>query len=835
MYRSIAVIALASLLAPLAAQQDKDAEAYKIFRTGIEKRLKAHPFFSRITFTIVDRPPFLFCVERPAVDEPKYELGVANSYLPHLRELLKQFEANYVKPGKLWRRPEAGGYALAVLASAGRYVDFRTAIGDPSLAMARAHYTPELRLAVTYQDAFARHNTKSEERHALLHEFVHALQHAYSANGEMPKPVWFNEGLADYRSSCTNSQSSLAEPPLQGNHIAAMAFGYGNPAGRFYVSPLKDLVAAVSYGDVVKQAKRRNKAEVPAETLLSMFYAQSEMFVRFLHEGEKGKYRDGFLRYVAAAQGGASGAAAFQKALAVNGDAISKMETEWLTWLTGILKKRYPRIPNLANKAAAGGGGEALAAPMSPPIAFDTSKLHWSAKDLADRFEGARRLCADGSYDAGLKMLPADGEVPAEQLPFLKRERKRIAELVRVRDMALKDLLKRKGRLSMVIDGDRIAGNVQRREGDNLVVKIKGKEQVFPLTVMGPLVLKSQAKRFDLLKGKGRWFEVWARWLNGESCKRLKGLLKLEYSTMKELRGDLTYDLDGDRGRAAAALVTMLNLPQTNDREQALEALATMRQLVRAHGESGLLQRRKVAIRKLARAYAERAFRIEEPSALGLSGTVERSAKGMMTASYTKSSVAPRADFAPLTKQQLEQLPIEQTKTTYSGRSGLTAKDGIYQLVGSKWLRWAVPLRGRHSVELKFAVSGDFVPDFGIGIGVGPGRMMIVYPTGSVQVMDLQQRVMDTVGGGGQLMVDKVHTLRIEHDGKKRMTVSLDGQQTARVGNVGRMVGGDVYLYVSSSNPIKVSGIKISGTPNPGNPQEYRDRYVTSIVRGLWQ
>jgi len=835
MCRLLAAIALVSLLTPVAAQDEKADEAYKIFRAGIEKRLKAHPFFSRITFTIVDRPPFLFCVERPAVDEPKYELGVANSYLPHLRELLKQFEANYVKPGKLWRRPEAGGYALAVLASAGRYVDFRTAIGDPSLAMARAHYTPELRLAVTYQDAFARRNTKSEERHALLHEFVHALQHAYSANGAMPKPVWFNEGLADYRSSCTNAQSSLAEPPLQGNHIAAMAFGYGNPAGRFYVSPIQELVAAVSYGDVVKQAKRRNKAEVPAETLLSMFYAQSEMFVRFLHEGEKGKYRDGFLRYVAAAQGGASGAAAFEKALALNGAGMSKMETEWLVWLTGILKERYPRMPNLADKAASGSGAGTKTAPMSPPIAFDTSKLHWTEKDLADRFDGARRLCADGSYDDGLKMLPADSEVPAAQVPFLKRERERIAELVRVRDMALKDLLKRKGRLSMVINGDRVAGNVQRREGDNLVIKIKRKEQVFPMTVMGPLVLKSQAKRFDLLKGKGRWFEVWARWLNGETRKRLKGLLKLEYSTMKELRGDLDYDLDADRGRAAAALVTMLSLPQSDGREQALEALATMRELVQAHGESALLQRRKVAIRKLARAYAERAFRIEEPSGLGLKGAVARSAKGVMTASYTKSASAPRADFMPLSKQQLEQLPIQQTKTTYAGRSGLTAKNGIYELIGSKWLRWAVPLRGPHTVQLKFAVSGDFVPDFGIGIGVGPGRMMLVYPTGSVQVIDMQQRVMDSVGGGGQLIADKVHTLRIEHDGKKRMTVSLDGKQTAKVGNVGRIVGGDVYMYVSSSNPIKVSGIEISGTPNPGNPQEYRDRYVTSIVRGLWK
>jgi hypothetical protein len=37
--------------------------------------------------------------------------------------------------------------------------------------------------------------------------------------------------------------------------------------------------------------------------VLSMLYAQAEMFVRFLHEGEGSKYLTGFVAYAKAVQG----------------------------------------------------------------------------------------------------------------------------------------------------------------------------------------------------------------------------------------------------------------------------------------------------------------------------------------------------------------------------------------------------------------------------------------------------------------------------------------------------------------------------------------------------
>jgi hypothetical protein len=382
-----------SVLAGLPAQ-----DSFQSFRAATEQRLRQHPFFSRVTFSLVERPPLLFCVERSANDDKEHDVAVANRHPNHLRAVAAQFEEQYAKPAGLVPRAEAGGYAIAVLSSAGRYVDFRTAIGEPSLAMARAHYTPREQIAVTYVDTFARHNTSGEERHALLHEFVHALQHAHAAKGNMPKPVWFNEGLADYRASSTHLVASLREPPMQENHVAALAFGYGNPAGKFFVAPIPDLVAATSYRDVVELAKKRNGGDIANETVLSMFYAQAEMFVRFLHEGEGGKYRTGFVAYAKAVQGGESGLKTFEGAFGLTGgDAIAALEQQWLKWLDGVLRRTYPTMRDLTSSADA--PGDAL--PMPPPVPLDLAKLAWTKDDFSDRCAGVRRLCADGNYDAG--------------------------------------------------------------------------------------------------------------------------------------------------------------------------------------------------------------------------------------------------------------------------------------------------------------------------------------------------------------------------------------------------------------------------------------------------
>jgi hypothetical protein len=809
----------------VAAQDDPAA-----FRSAIEQSLRAHPFFSRVSFTLVERPPFLFCVERAPNDAADHDVGVVNSFLPFLREVVAQFDEHYARPAGLVRRPEAGGYALAILSSAGRYVDFRTAIGNPSLASTRAHYTPALRLAVTYQDTFARHNTKGEERHALLHEFVHALQHAHSADGAMPKPVWFNEGLADYRASSTNVASSLREPPLHEPHVAALAYGYGHPGGRFFLAPIRELVAANSYADVVAAATKRNGAELPPDVVLSMFYAQAAMFVRFLHEAEQGKHRAGFVRYLQAAQRGESGVAAFLRAMAIDEAALAALESQWLAWLDPVLRQQYPTLRDLTKGEADATG----ALPMPPPSALDLGGLQWTADDLAERFAAVRRLCVAGEYEAALALLPGDAQLAEGERAFLQRERARVAGLVTLRDDALADVLNRKAQLAVTVNGAALRGKALRREGAAVVVQTGKTETTVPVTALTPAWLVVEGRRLKRFEGANRWLEVWTRWLKGDALQSMQGLLQLEYAAVKDLRIDLPRDLDASLGTAGAALDELLRLPISDDRELAAAALVRLQANVKAFGRTPTFERRKAAIERVARAYAERAFRADDAAALGIQGAVTRGDGGVMQVDYSPPSPAAVADFAPVPPKELEGVPAAPNKIAYTGASGLQVAPDGYRLIGSAWLRWPVALAGRQVVEIDYVIDADFVPDFGVALCATAGRMLLVMPTGGVQAFDPEGQFVDAVGGGAQLMAGATHKLRIEHDGKKSATVSIDGKVTATLGDVGRMKAGDVMLFVHSSTAVRIVRLRVAGVPTPTDPQQVRERYVLGVLRGLW-
>jgi hypothetical protein len=191
----------------------------------------------------------------------------------------------------------------------------------------------------------------------------------------------------------------------------------------------------------------------------------------------------------------------------------------------------------------------------------------------------------------------------------------------------------------------------------------------------------------------------------------------------------------------------------------------------------------------------------------------------------------------------MAELPPDQTYAVHKAlkalgklcASGLTeAKDG-YQLVGSAWLRWPVALAGRQVVECDYVVEGDFVPDFSVAMCVQENRLMLVAPTGGVQIFDVDRDVVEAVGGGARLVVSQLHKLRVEYDGKKTLVVTVDGKETARIGDVGRLVAGEVMLNVHSSTPVQIRRLAIRGKPMPHDPGQLRQRFVDGILKTLWQ
>jgi hypothetical protein len=428
----------------------------------LQEQLKRHPFFKAVSFQIdSSHPTYTFLLQQSLNREEKnYERLIINPILSYLTKVEEIFVKTYCEPNGLQRRADASRTIIAVLASRGLYDDYARVTSEPSLHASLAHYNPTLGLAVTYRSGFGSGDAQSE-RHSLLHEFVHALQHAYSSTGRMPAPMWFNEGLAEYRSAHTNMVRSLDEPPHHDGQLEWHRRCWQR-AGRRHLIPLSELVALETYETAVAAIRRQVGQQVDRGLALACFYTQSQMLVRYLHEGEQGRHRAGFVRYFGAVQTGKRGLDTFRDCLGLPHEAdLKAMEAGFISWLRQTLVQSHG--------VGRGAGAEAETAPLKPPVAFDTKVLAWSSEDGPDRVAAARTLAAEGRYAAALAMLPTDAEtaqLPAELRSMLGRERYRMQDLIDLRSKLVQALPAKAGEIELA--GQR--GRLQRIDQDHVVL-----------------------------------------------------------------------------------------------------------------------------------------------------------------------------------------------------------------------------------------------------------------------------------------------------------------------------------------------------------------------------
>ncbi|MBK8100302.1 MAG: hypothetical protein IPK26_24640 [Planctomycetes bacterium] len=823
---SVHALRVASLLAAGGLfAQDPVAEFTK--KLGAE--LGRHPFFANVDFTIDgSTAPYQFYIQRPAKDDPTYNRQITNGYLPFLKKLTELFTADYVTPLGLQRSPQAPAFAIAVLASAGNYRDYAQAVQDSGLHWARAHYTPSMRLAITYEDRFAQHNTNVDERRALLHEFVHALQHAYSTTGEMPKAAWFNEGLADYRSSCTHVATSLDAPPLLDSHLATVANGHLRAQFRRVMLPLADLVAQADYGAVIAAVKARPGGAFDQRLALQMFYAQSELLVRFLHEGQGGKYRPGFLDYTRRMLAGEAGLPAFQAAFAATtADALAAIEHDFLGWQTEVFRGRYgKKFPDLA-KVRDKKANEPM--PLPPPIALDLTGLAFTAADVDEQVAGARRLCSRGDYEGALAMLPAVAADPAKTLQ-VAREQQRIEAVIALRDAVLADAAVKKPAMVLLCDGVEHKGKFVRREADAVFLTVGKEERRLPLRALAPAALLKLRK----FEGKERGMELWLKWLSGASEKALAELLKLSYSTIDDLRGDVARPLDAEHGAAAAALWALQRLAEPTSVADAQKAMEAAIAAVLPVRHLPLLQARREAVLQVIRALAERAFAVDDAATVGIRGAVQKLGDGRLEVRYP-GGTATNADFTAVDTGKGAELDDGLPQISYDGPTQLAVRGKGLELIGSGVLRWAVGLRGRQEIELTYEFAGFGVFGIVVCLDEETGSHLTVQADGTVTIVDTKTRMVDQLGSGIELFEKQRYRLRIVHDGEKRLETWVDGKRIAEVPNVGSCVRGDLCLFVRSSNAIKVGELKIVAQMDPADPLPLREAFVTAAQTRLWQ
>ncbi|MCA8973329.1 MAG: hypothetical protein KDC98_01340, partial [Planctomycetes bacterium] len=648
------------------------AQTKSEFQSQLTQTLGRHAFFRNVSFEIDSkRPPFLFVLQGSLQGDVKnYDRLVINPIHRYLHELLEIFDTTYCKPQGIAMREDAKEIAIAVLSSRGLYEDYARATRTPSLHSSLAHYNPELRLAVTYRAGFGSGDA-NEERHSLLHEVVHALQHAHSSTGAMPKPIWYAEGLAEYRASHDNLARSLREPPRITEHMMWMDYLCHNDEGRKLMLPIAELVVPESYGDAVAAIRKHSGSMVTDDAALGLMYAESEMLVRFLHEAGSGKYRDGFLRYFKAVESGASGLATFETAFAVaTAEARAAMEKEWLEWLSTEVQQHlgYP-------VGAAGGKGAARVA-MTPPVAFDRKTLAWQDDELPTRLTGAHRLCSLGEFEAALAMLPEKIRSTPELEARLHRARRRLQATVELRDRVIADMTKRR---DIKLGGSR--GRFVRLDGHEIVLKTRTREERI---AVGPSLLLEYGESLDAFKYANCWLEAWLRWLGGESLAAMGELVGRGYSDMKELVADLEATLDASYGTEALAIERLQQRALPDKATEARQALAELTALTRLRGP--LVTRRQQALEDLTRALAERAFALDDADALGIHGTMATLGDNRVRIEYSDATAAPDADFS-LAKDAPFQF-VNSAGIAYNGPTCVRPQDGHWGVIGNGFLRW---------------------------------------------------------------------------------------------------------------------------------------------------
>lgn len=821
--RAAAVPLLWSVLCATPAAQE--SETHEAFAARIEKTLAAHPFFRAVTYRRVPgHEPFVFFLQRPARDDAEYERRVINHHLPFLRKLHDLFETLYVQPAGLRRRADAPGFAIAILHSAGDYNNYAQAVGKQGLHISRAHYNPELQLAVTYEDTFAQRDTNSEARHAILHEFCHALQHAFGTGERLPAAPWFNEGLADYRACCTNVASSLERPPMHEPHLGVLRRVYVQKSLVAWASTIEEMIAFGNYGDVVEKVRERIVRADEARAL-SVFYAQAQMLVRYLHEAGGGRHRAEFVQFLKHVLTGTEPRAAFLAAFGTGGQVdFAAMQRDFEAWAAACIQGRPP--PDPLAMAAAGAPAE-----LGAPAGFDAEGLQWRPEEISERIDLARRLCARGDFEQGLQALPAEA---GEHTGLVERERERMTAAVELRKKLVDQLIAKRRSITVTVDGKEFEGRLGRGDGGQLELRVGREVRPIPLQAIGLGVLIREGDRYDHFDGLDRWLLAWLRWLDGEPLGEVHGLLDSGYSKIASLREDVTEVFGPKRGGDAAALAWLQALELPGDPAAARALLERLERDVVPFAQGPALAPRRELLIGLTRALAERTFSPDDPRCLGIEGPLETLGDGRVRLDYTSPQPGTATGFALGSGQLAGMLGNLLSGVAYEGPTELRTAGEVWHLIGAGLLEYVLPMQGRQEFEIHYtAPEHSFLAL--LMCGHDDKGFVLVHFDGTVHVADTERGIADTLGDTQVIYAGQKQKLRIAHDGDKKLVVRINDRVVTTVPSTGARNDGRLGLVVRSSKPIVVHQIRIEGKPMAVDPENAREAFVDRVVQRLWR
>ncbi|MEM7201754.1 MAG: hypothetical protein AAF628_15915 [Planctomycetota bacterium] len=806
--------ALLGATAPIPAQND------------LTKILDTHPFFTKVLCEIEQRDEFVFVLHQPSKADPKHNVKIINWFFPHLRELHDIFLQEYIQPLGLERTDGRDSFRIAVLNSKGAYADYAQAMKE-ALHWTRAHFNPGLDLAVTYEDSFNQDADPRERRAALLHELVHAMQHAYhqdndAARREMPRPTWFSEGLAEYLSSSSNIARTLRNPRPRGHHLQRIASLVSKRSSAIYLATLAELAAAESYGDVVARVRREAGAAANDNLALEAFYAQSWAFTYFLHRAQNARYRQSFNRYMEALMRGTSHTEAF--AAAFPDSPIAALDVEFRTWLAAMMRERGWRKAARAMERSAGAVANRAAATAESSDetdsreikAFDYARLEWSPHHWQARLDRAIRMAERGDFEraaAAVERVIA----PDTARPRIVEVHQSLLDIASLREVALRKAKDAHTRLVVFGKGR----YVKRIEGDTVTLYFGSRTESTPLVAFRSAVMLDLAKReAQLFKGAPAvafaCLEILAARLDDAEA-RLGGSLET-HPGLALIAERLAADPVPDWGLIA-------DLSEPASPAEARAQLDTLVRLLRKHPGAPLLQERRADLMDLARFLSERGFDLSQVDQM-LGAAVHDLANGRVRLIYDFDDPDQRRDLIE-GHDDLEMVRAQQPRVR---AEHVDIRDGHLEMRGAVSRRFGLPLRAPLEIRYSLKLGGPAL--FFLGFCAdGLGHCIAADTGGGILLLDPEGQDSDHANDE-KLFADKTYHFRVVHDGSA-VCSQLEGQQVARIGGVGSRTAGHLFLWLHGKSTAYVDDLEIEGELDEAAARKLVRQRTDELLRSL--
>jgi hypothetical protein len=832
-----------------------------------EPLLQDIPFRSETHFDPVE-----VLVQPPTGGDDAHVQRVAWTYGTWCRALHVLFESRYALPARRVALPDHESLVIVVLTQPATFAALRTAAGARDVQDDAAFYDSKLPAVVLLDpepppaapvtapaatgavvppaaappSAAPRKPTRpAPPVRLVLHAAVHALLDAYGEPGK-PLPLWLAEGLAQQLSSHADTYSddrpSLAVFDDESLHSLALS-GLDRTQRIACVRPLAEMTNIVSFADLDRLAAG---LPVPAELPLQGLARESGLLLAWLDDPSAHRTPYGInavVQWLAGHGGGHVLVPAMPDA----------MQGDFVSWTQEQIARRvklgtgaFTLQPEVATLEELRPGVLAQPADLAlPPASVELERAR--ALQLAARGDlaGAAARCKE--LAARADATPADAaalKTDARLLPALDELRHRWAAA-------------HANKLLDFHDGDvLLRTTLVRVDGEQLVVKDKGKERSLPMTALVPAVLAAQlVAPGSGVTGPDDETRAYAWLIAPDPDWKDKTVVRLRKDSaaaalaLVDQRASYETALATGRGLLELEAVAGAALPLAGASESERDAWLARVKPAFADRAVPVVTGCLPVLRSLSRRVLGGRFDLAPLAHLPLRGKLEDLGHDRLRVSWHFVDASELADWEarPFDAEVFGAYPDLPTTPT---PEGLAVENG--QLVARGSGDWRCKLPFAAPLTLDYDLRYGFTPEEQARMDAGEdaGEDKLVegfalrvcaddYGNGLNCAWFGHLIAVNKLSGGFEaydttidhMLMDKRSHLRLEHDGQ-RIRVLLDGQEVSS-GSVLKRVAGGVDIWHHTQRPIWLDNVVVEGALDRTGLQPVRDAWVASQLAAL--